>query len=124
MTMLMLLGLLLASQDRSTPKPFQFQDGDRVVFLGSTWIEREQEHGYWETALTVAHPDKKITFRNLGRSGDTVWGDAWAEFDTAREGYYRRLQLVREQRPTVIFLGFGWNESFEGRSGFDRFLTQ
>lgn len=105
-----------ALADDPKPKPFEFKDGDRIVFLGSTWIEREQLWGYWETALTTLFPDKKITFRNLGRSGDTVWGDAWAGFDTAMEGYQRRLKLVKEQRPTVIFFGFGWNESFAGSS--------
>ncbi len=105
-------------------RPFEFKEGDRIVFLGSTWIEREQLYGYWEAALTVAHPDKKLTFRNLGRSGDTVWGDAWAAFDTAKEGYQRRLQLVKEQKPTVIFLGFGWNESFAGAKGLAGFQTQ
>src|SRR3954454_3911771 len=102
-TLLSILVCVAWQGEAQDPKPFVFKDGDRVVFLGSTWIEREQEYGYWESALTVAYPDKKLTFRNLGRSGDTIWGDAWAEFDTAKEGYARRLALVREQKPTVIF---------------------
>ena len=53
----------------------ELKDGDRVVLLGNTLIEREQRHGYWELALTIAYPDKNITFRNLGWSGDTVWGE-------------------------------------------------
>jgi len=61
-------------------EPFEFKDGDRVVLLGNTLIEREQRYGYWETALTALHPNKDITFRNLGWSGDTVWGEARARF--------------------------------------------
>ena len=57
---------------------FEFRDGDRVVFLGSAFIERLQNTGYLETMLTAAIPSKNITFRNLGWSGDTVWGDARA----------------------------------------------
>ena len=40
------------------PKPFEFKDGDRVVWLGSTLVEREQRYGYWETALIAANADK------------------------------------------------------------------
>src|SRR5262245_41938379 len=102
---LLLFCLTAAAVEADDPqaKPFEFKDGDRVVFLGSTWIEREQLWGYWETALTTLYPDKKITFRNLGRSGDTVGGDAWAGFDSPKEGYQRRLKLVNDQKPTVIF---------------------
>src|SRR5688500_14363872 len=55
---------------------FEFRDGDRVVLLGSTFIERMQNDGYFETMVTAAYPHRNITFRNLGWSGDTVWGDS------------------------------------------------
>ena len=45
--------------DEKKPK-LELKDGDRVVFIGNTFIEREQQHGYIETALTIAHPDKHI----------------------------------------------------------------
>src|SRR5438034_787345 len=64
----------------ATAAGFEFKDGDRVVLIGSTLIEREQRYGYWEAALTAANPDKTITFRNFGWSGDTVWGEARAGF--------------------------------------------
>ena len=38
--------------------------------------ERDQAHGYLETILTARHPG--LTFRNLGWSGDTVFGEAQA----------------------------------------------
>ncbi len=55
-------------------RPFEWKDGDRVVLIGDTLIERDQKYGYLETILTAANPDKTITFRNLGWSGDTVRG--------------------------------------------------
>ena len=66
--------------------PFELKDGDRVVFVGNTLIEREQRYGYWETMLTSHFPDRRVTFRNLGWSGDTVFGDARAGFETQVEG--------------------------------------
>jgi lysophospholipase L1-like esterase len=103
---------------------FQFADGDRVVFLGSTYIEREQLYGYWETYLTRANPDKSVVFRNLGWSGDTVWGEARAGFETARAGYQRLLAQTLAVKPTVIFIGYGTNESFAGKAGLARFEAQ
>src|SRR5262245_40429554 len=65
---------------------FELRDGDRAVWLGGTLIEREQRYGYWETALTLRYPDRNITFRNLGWSGDTVWGESRVSFDFDKPG--------------------------------------
>src|SRR5262245_37167282 len=45
--------------------PFEFKDGDRVVWIGNTLVEREQRYGYWEAAVLAANAGKKITVRNL-----------------------------------------------------------
>ena len=100
---------------------FELHDGDEVVFVGNTFIERDQAYGYLETMLTARWPDRSITFRNLGWSGDTVWGEARAGFDRPEDGFRRLLQSVSEQRPTVIVLGYGLNESFAGEPGVPRF---
>jgi lysophospholipase L1-like esterase len=102
---------------------FQLKDGDRVIFLGNTLIEREQRTGYWETMLTSRYPDKNITFRNLGWSGDTVWGDARASFGTAADGFRELKEHVFALKPTVIFVGYGGNEAFAGKEGLPRFLA-
>jgi len=103
---------------------FAFKDGDRVVLIGSTLIEREQRYGYWEAALTAANPDKNITFRNLGWSGDTVWGEARAGFDSIADGYKRLIDHVKAEKPTVIIVGYGTNESFAGPAGLPKFKEQ
>lgn len=56
--------------------PFELKDGDRVVFLGDTFIEREQYYGWIELMLTTRFPDRNVTFRNLGWSADTPAGDS------------------------------------------------
>lgn len=103
---------------------FEFKDGDKVVLIGSTLIEREQRYGYWETALTARNPDKNITFRNLGWSGDTVWGEARAGFGTPAEGYRQLIEHVKAEKPTVIIVGYGTNESFAGPEGLPKFKEQ
>ena len=82
-----LSGVWVASPARAAePPPFAWKDGDRVVLIGDALIEREQEQGMVETFITLVNPDKTITFRNLGWSGDTVFGTARARFGTEAEG--------------------------------------
>ncbi len=112
------LFLLVPILSRADDAPeFELRDGDRVVFVGNTFIERDQVYGYLETMLTARWPDRNITFRNLGWSGDTVWGEARAGFDTPIEGFKRLVEQVETAMPTVIFVGYGTNESFAGASG-------
>ena len=111
------------SPKKAKPK-FELKDGDRVVFLGNTLIEREQQYGYWETMLTARYPDRKIIFRNLGWDGDTVWAESRGLFDPPEKGYARLLAHVGRIKPTVLFLGYGNNEAFAGKPGLPRFVKQ
>jgi lysophospholipase L1-like esterase len=113
---------VLSARPAAAADAFALADGDRVVLIGSTLIEREQRYGYWETALTRRYPDKSITFRNLGWSGDTVFGDARAGFGTQADGFRHLKEHVLALKPTVIIVGYGTNESFEGPKGLPRFV--
>jgi hypothetical protein len=103
---------------------FELRDGDRVVFIGGTIVEQEQRYGHWESALTRCYPDRHVTFRNLGWSGDTVWGESRAGFDSAAQGYDRLVKHTIALKPTVLIVGYGANESFTGAAGLDRFEKQ
>ena len=102
---------------------FHLRDGDRVVLLGSTLIEREQRSAYWETALTIAWPDSNIKFRNLAWSGDNVFGESRLAFDINNMalGLKRMVDLVIAEKPTVIIICYGMNESFAGDAGLAQF---
>jgi lysophospholipase L1-like esterase len=115
---------LAASLSATQPAaPFEITDGDRIVWIGSTLVEREQRHGYWETALYAAYPKATFTVRNLGWSGDTVWGESRGRFDFDKPDVCLR-QLVDQTlalKPTVIFVSYGAVESFAGAEGMPRF---
>ncbi len=103
--------------------PFELKDGDRVALIGNTFIEREQNYSYLETLLRTRWPDRKITFRNLGWSGDTVHGHARGYFEGPEQGFARLNQIVHELKPTVIFISYGMGESFEGEAGLPAFRS-
>ncbi|MEX2216035.1 MAG: GDSL-type esterase/lipase family protein [Phycisphaeraceae bacterium] len=103
------------------PWEFELKDGDRVVLLGNTFVERESQYGYIELALTSHYPDRNITFRNLGWSGDTVWGEARARFGGQREGFEHLVKWVRSCNPTVLLIAYGQNEAFAGPDGLEKF---
>lgn len=95
-----------------------------MVLLGNTLIERAQRYGHFETALLARHSDRKLVFRNLGWSGDTVWAESRGLFDPPAKGYQRMLDHVGRLKPTVLVLGYGSNASFAGKKGLQRFLDQ
>jgi lysophospholipase L1-like esterase len=101
--------------------PVALKDGDRVILLGDAFIERDQEYGYLETMLTIRHPHDNITFRNLGWSGDTVFGIARARFGTPEDGFQHLKEHVLALKPTVLLISYGMNESFTGEKGLPEF---
>jgi lysophospholipase L1-like esterase len=105
------------------PGPLQLNDNDCVVFIGSALIEREQRYGYWEAALTARFPGKTIRFRNLGWSGDNVFGEAQAGFGSVADGFRHLKDHVLALKPGAIFVGYGSNEAFDGPGGLSRFTS-
>ena len=91
--------------------PFQFEDGDRIVFVGATFFERAQLSEHLETALAGTLGDKHVTFRNLGWSADTVFADSRGIFDSPEVGYLRMVEHIRAEEPTVAFICYGQNEA-------------
>ncbi|RLS51767.1 MAG: hypothetical protein DWH91_18285 [Planctomycetota bacterium] len=116
----------------SAQSGFEWRDGDKVALIGGTMIEREQNYGFWELALTRNIPARNVTFRNLGWSGDTVWAESRGIFEPAgrgtslhdNKGYGRLIELVKEQKPTVLIFGYGAVEAFGGQPGLEPFVKQ
>jgi lysophospholipase L1-like esterase len=119
-----LLAFLLVPQlARGADTPaFDLKDGERVALVGNTFFEREQTYSYLETLLATRFPDRNIAFRNLGWSGDTVFGTARAYFEQPDAGFERLKRHVTEVKPTVLFVCYGMGESFDGPGGLEGFV--
>lgn len=102
--------------------PLQLQDGDKIIWLGNTLIERAQRADFLESAITSFYPDRKLTFRNLGWSGDTVFGHARARFDSVQDGFDHLETHVQAEQPTVLFVNYGANAAHEGQAGLPQFV--
>jgi lysophospholipase L1-like esterase len=115
--------LVAASLAYAADTPFEFKDNDRVVLLGGAFIERLQTHGYLETAITAGLPEKNLTFRNLGWSGDNVWGDSRGVFGFGdrKEGFKRLFGDVNIAKPTLLVICYGENEAYAGETGLAEF---
>lgn len=117
---LMVLPILVMGQNDGLPA-FELRSNDRVVFLGNGLMEKAQQYGSIETMLLSYWPERKISFRNLGWSGDTVEGKARSYISKPPKPYDLLLQQIEKTKPNVVFLAYGGVESYEGMRGLEKF---
>lgn len=104
-----------------TNTPFALKDGDRVVFLGNSLFENDLPYGYLELALTTRWPNRNVTYRNIGWTGDTVWGEARSYITNPPSPYDLLIEQLTKAQPTIVFVGYGGIEALEGEAGLTRF---
>ncbi len=110
------LAILLAA-GFAHAQPLVLKKGDRISIVGNTLAERMQHHGWLETYLYTRFPQHDLVFRNLGFSGDEVTTRLRsANFGSPDEWLTRT-------KTDVVFAFFGYNESFKGKDGVDKFKT-
>src|SRR6059036_166298 len=121
---LIIISLAAFSAAAQVTNLFELRDGDRVVLIGDTLIEREQSYGYMEYVLTTHYPDRNVSFRNLGWSADTPVGVSRAGFDPPEKGFDLIKEQLEAYKPTVAFLFYGMASSFDGAEGLPRFKSE
>ncbi|NLT69514.1 MAG: SGNH/GDSL hydrolase family protein [Verrucomicrobiaceae bacterium] len=119
LTGLLLFGGLPAAGE--TPPPL-LRSGDRIVLVGNTLLERARLYGHLETTLQIAAGPtvKGITLRNLGWSGDSVFGDARSYFGPPSEGRERLATALGETKPNVVLLCYGTGAAMSVDQGWTR----
>ncbi|MGE9270767.1 MAG: PVC-type heme-binding CxxCH protein [Verrucomicrobiales bacterium] len=107
------LSLLAGSATASAQLPLE--KDDVVCILGNGLADRMQHDGWVEAAIHQSLPEHELRFRNLSCSGDTVTSRPRSSGFTPHEDYLAHCKA------DVIFVYFGYNESFEGEAGIEPF---
>ena len=115
------------------------KDGERIILLGNGLGERFIDHPYFEAELQLRYPGKELIVRNLCRAGDTPgfrphpsrksqWAFPGADKfhpqhkPHAGQGHHPTPdQWLSTVKADTILAFFGYNESFDGPAGLDRF---
>lgn len=108
-----LTSTLLIGVSFAAAEPFQIQNGDRVLLLGDTLLEREGTYGFFETRMHAQFPDRRFSVRNLAYSADTPLGRSRSVFDGPEKGWARLREQIAMVKPTVVFLGYGMASSMD-----------
>ncbi len=89
--------------------------GHHISIVGNTLGERMQHDGWLETLLQQRFPEHELVVRNLAFSADTL---------TIRQrsaGFGTPDEWMTKTEADVIFAFWGFNESFAGTSGLEKF---
>jgi putative heme-binding domain-containing protein len=113
----MIAALLLSGTAHAQTK-LALNTGDRVTIIGNALAERMQHDGWLETQIAARFPRHQLTFRNLGFSGDELTTRARSA------GFGSPDQWLTKTKTDVVFAFFGYNESFQGEAGLDRFKAE
>ncbi len=112
---LLALAAALGAGAQAEPPKLRLEKGDRVCIVGNTLAERMQHDGWLETFLQRRFPGHELAIRNLGFSGDELT----TRLRSASFG--SPDQHLTIHRADVIFAFFGYNESFAGPAGLEKF---
>lgn len=90
----------------------------RIVVMGNAFAERMPLYGWFEAALQARFPDRKLSVRNMGWSGDTPG------LQPRELNFGTMLEHLGAQRADIIIAAYGMNESFDGPAGLEKFRTE
>ncbi len=108
---------------QSVPDSFELHHDDRVVWAGDGFVERAQHFGYIEAALSAWWPDRAITFRNVGWSGDTPEGISRDHYTNPPTAYEHLIDQITTPKPTALMISYGAHLGFESEPDFEAFAS-
>jgi glucose/arabinose dehydrogenase len=89
--------------------------GDHISILGSGLAEGFQRDGWLEVLLQARFPDHRLSVRNLGFAGDEL------SLRMRCENFGSPDDWLSRTKANVVFAFFGFNESFAGPAGLEKF---
>ena len=111
-------GATLLSAKAIAKESLHFQKGDIVAIYGNGLADRMQHEPWVETLLQKHLQGMEISFRNMSFSGDT------ADQKPRSKGFIDDEAYLQHVGPSVIFIMYGYNESFRGEEGASEYTRQ
>jgi len=113
---LCLLAARAPARSAETAKPkLSLEKGEKIVIIGNTLAERMQYFGRIETLLHARFPQHELVVRNLGWSADEL------TLRPRSKDFQDHGHTLQDHGPDVVIACFGFNESFAGPAGLDKF---
>ena len=112
---LLLCLLPILAGDRADAQRFEFQKDDVVAIYGNGLADRMQHAPWVETVLQSQLKGLNVSFRNMSFSGDMV------NRRPRNKGFTNDEEYLQHVAPSVIFVMYGYNESFAGPDGADAY---
>ena len=91
--------------------------GDHIAIVGNALPDRMQHFGYLETLIYAKYPKHDLVVRNLAVAGDEVVTRHRSESFGSPDDWLKKVEA------DVIFAFFGYNESFKGYEGLEKFRS-
>jgi len=110
--------LALITSPTEAAEPFEFRQDDVVAIFGNGLADRMQHSPWVETVLQSQLKDKNVSFRNMSFSGDMV------NRRPRNKGFTNDEEYLQHVAPDVVFIMYGYNESFAGPEGAEKYLDE
>src|SRR6185503_17214514 len=104
------------AQEKAT-SALKLNKGDHIAIVGNALADRMQHSGYFETLIHAKYPQHELVFRNLAVSGDEIVTRHRSENFGSPDDWLKKTEA------DVIFAFFGYNESFKGYEGLEKFKS-
>jgi glucose/arabinose dehydrogenase/azurin len=93
----------------------KLKKGDHIAIVGNALPDRMQHSGHLETLIHAKHPEHDLVVRNLAFAGDEVVTRHRSENFGSPDEWLKKVET------DVVFAFFGYNESFAGYEGLEKF---
>jgi glucose/arabinose dehydrogenase/azurin len=98
-----------------TATALKLKKGDHIAIIGNALADRMQHSGHLETLIHAKHPEHELVVRNLAVAGDEVATRHRSENFGSPDDWLKKVEA------DVVFAFFGYNESFAGYEGLQKF---
>ncbi|MSU61793.1 MAG: c-type cytochrome [Pedosphaera sp.] len=112
---LLVAGSFLLSLHLSAAPALELKTHERIAIVGNSLAERQGLYGDFETLLHARFPQLELVVRNFGRPADEV------SIRQRPNDYTKIDDPMKVFGPDTFICFFGFNESFAGQSGIEKF---